>query len=288
MADNPPDGAILDYFLAQPAATVTLEIRDARGVVRSYASTDLSELTADQVAAQLIPSYWLAPQPRLATSAGMHRFVWNLRRAPPIAADHEYPITATPHATERVPEGPRVAPGTFTVALVANGKTVTTRLEVRLDPRTKLAASVVAQQNDLEVHLAELLGKSSELVLQTRSVAQQLAHLGARVEAAAAAVAAIAEGPRDPPAGTYSPTARGVNRTIAGLYGAIAVDAAPTAAQLDAARTAERELTALARKWEAWKTDDLVRLNRDLEAGGLAAVRPELHPSARPASGDED
>ena len=43
--ENPPDGAIIDYFLAQPSsAPVTLEILDAQGkLVRRYSSTDRPE-----------------------------------------------------------------------------------------------------------------------------------------------------------------------------------------------------------------------------------------------------
>jgi photosystem II stability/assembly factor-like uncharacterized protein len=288
MAENPPSGAILDYFLAKPASVVTLEIRDAHGVVRSYASTDPPELSPEQIADQLIPAYWLAPQHTLATTAGMHRWVWDLRRPPPLASDHEYPISAAPHGTPRAPEGSRVLPGTYTVALTVDGTPQTTKLEVRLDPRTKLAANVVAQQNQLETHLAELLARSAVLVMQTRSVAEQLERLGTRVHAQAELVDAIADGPKHPPDGTYVSSARGVNRTIAVLYGAVGIDAAPTAAQLDAATTAEHELAALSKRWDAWKASDLAAMNRDLAAAGLAPVKPEQHPTARPVSADED
>jgi hypothetical protein len=218
----------------------------------------------------------------------MHRWVWDLRGPPPIASEHDYPISAAPHATPRAPRGPRVLPGTYTVVLTANGKALTAKLEVRLDPRTKLAGNVVAAQHELEVHLARLLASSSQLIMETRSVEEQLARLGARVDAQAAEVAAIADGPKQRVAGTYAPTVHGVGGAIAGLYGAIDVDAAPTAAALEAAKTAERELDALRKRWDDWKAGPLVTLNRDLESAGLAPIKPELRPSARPVSGDED
>jgi hypothetical protein len=179
-------------------------------------------------------------------------------------------------------------PGTYTVTLTANGKALTAKLEVRLDPRTKLSASAVAQQNRLEVRLADQLAKSAALVMQTRSVAEQLGRLGPRAAAQAGEVAALAAGPKDAPAGSNVPSAAGVNRTIASLYGAVAIDAPPTVAQLDAATTAESELAALSRRWEDWKAADLPKLNRDLATEGRAPIQPEQHPSARPLSADED
>jgi hypothetical protein len=256
--------------------------------VRSYASTDPPELSPEQIADQLIPAYWLAPQRRLAASAGMHRWIWDLRGPPPVASSHEYPISAAPHDTPRDPLGPRVVPGTYTVTLTADGKTSTTKLEVRLDPRTKLTAGVVAQQNQLEVRLADLLARSSQLVMETRSVTEQLARLGARAEALVSEVVAIANGPKEPPAGEYTPTARGIDQTIAGLYAATAIDAAPTTAELDAATTAERELEVLDRRWRIWKAGELAKLNHDLLVEGLAPIQPEQRPGARPISADED
>ncbi len=101
-AENPPDGAILDYYLAGSAAVVTLEIRDARGVVvRAYASNDPPELSAQQIAEQLIPSYWLAPQHSLATTPGMHRWVWDLRGPPPRSPSERTTTRSAPRRTRR-------------------------------------------------------------------------------------------------------------------------------------------------------------------------------------------
>ena len=83
---NPPDGAILDYFLAQPAARpVTLEIVDAQGkVVRRYSSGDKPEVSQAELEKQLIPLYWIRMQKILSASAGMHRWVWDLHYPRPI------------------------------------------------------------------------------------------------------------------------------------------------------------------------------------------------------------
>ena len=78
-AANPPDGAILDYFLPAAASTVTLEILDAQGhLVRRFSNTDKPDITEDELQKQLIPLYWVRKPRQLSTEAGMHRWVWDL------------------------------------------------------------------------------------------------------------------------------------------------------------------------------------------------------------------
>src|SRR5213079_6653 len=76
---NPPDGAILDYYLPRAATgggSVTLEIVDRAGkLVRRFSSADAPE-PADTDAN--IPLYWIRSPQTLSTAPGMHRFVWDL------------------------------------------------------------------------------------------------------------------------------------------------------------------------------------------------------------------
>jgi photosystem II stability/assembly factor-like uncharacterized protein len=297
LAENPPTGAILDYYLAEAArGPVTLEIADARGQrVRRYTSTDPPDLTLAEIARQLIPSYWVRPHQALGTTQGAHRWVWDLRGERPLVPSYEYPINAVPHDTPRTPEGPRVPPGRYTVTLTANGKTLTAALEVRLDPRVKLAPAVVAQQAQLEAHLAELVTRSSRLVRQAQSAGEQLARLAptqdalkAQIEAAAAKLTAVRAGRAGPPGHERPPALERVTGKLLSLYQMIEVDAAPTAAQVTEASKAERELDALANTWRAIEAGELAQLNAALTAAGLPAVRPELAPQTRQRGGNED
>ena len=71
---NPPDGAVLNYFLpAKPAADIQVEIRDAEGrLVHSYSSEPLPKEPEE---VPYVAEYWIAhPQP-LSKEVGMHRFV---------------------------------------------------------------------------------------------------------------------------------------------------------------------------------------------------------------------
>jgi len=302
-AENPPAGAAIDYFLAKPASgPIRLEITDARGNhVRTYASTDPPDLTDEEIAAQLIPSYWIRPHKPLGTAAGAHRWIWDLRGDRPLVDSYEYPISAVPRDTPRTPEGPRVLPGSYTVKLTVNGTTLTQSLEVKLDPRVKLAPAAIAQQHQLEHQLAELVTRSSQLVLQAQSTLDQLAKLApkqdalkAQAAAASAKATVILSGPKPPPgapsapAGASPPTLSSVNGKLTALYKVAGVDAAPTAVQIAETAKADRELAALARSWDALRTGELAPLNAALTAAGVPTIRPELAPETRQRNGDEE
>jgi hypothetical protein len=108
-AANPPDGAIVDYYLPATASTVTLEILDGQGhLVRRFSNTDKPEVSEEELQKQLIPLYWVRGPRKLSTDAGMHRWVWDLHYPAPDSTRHDYPIAAIPHDTPRFPLGPNL------------------------------------------------------------------------------------------------------------------------------------------------------------------------------------
>ena len=129
---NPPDGVPLDYFLAKDTKLVTLEAIDSQeNVVRRWSSTDKPDVL-DPLKITVDPR-WARPWQGLSASAGSHRFVWNLRLAAPASGLGMDAIWRdTPTA-----KGNWVAPGTYTIRLTADGKTVEEKLDVRDDPRKK-------------------------------------------------------------------------------------------------------------------------------------------------------
>lgn len=159
---NPPDGAILDYRLEQPAKRVTLEIMDAAGnTVRKYTSADQPEQI--DTTALPYPTYWFRPAQRLGTQAGHHRFVWDLRYTPPRGSERAYAIAAVYKNTPAGPDGPFVHPGTYMVRLTADDNVRERPIEVKLDPRVAISAADVQLQTDYSlacyqayVHLQEI------------------------------------------------------------------------------------------------------------------------------------
>src|SRR5262245_22439060 len=81
-AENPPAGAIIDYYLKSAASgPVALEIVDPAGtVVRRFASDDRPQ--PRDPATLTVQTIWAAQAEPLPATAGMHRWVWDLRPTP--------------------------------------------------------------------------------------------------------------------------------------------------------------------------------------------------------------
>ena len=126
-ASNPPNGAILDYYL-QATRKRSLQILDAQGhVLRHFSSNDKVN-----VARPLLPiaERWFPKPQVLEASAGEHRFVWDLASGGSgTGMDDDDDDSAA------VPPGPRVPPGTYTVRLTVDGVQMDRPLRVTMDPR---------------------------------------------------------------------------------------------------------------------------------------------------------
>jgi hypothetical protein len=147
---NPPDGAILDYYLATNATTVTIEILNAKGEsVRYFSSNEQPvPMNPDEMD---VPAYWARPPRVVSAKAGHHRFIWDLRLAPPPGKRH-LPISAIVRDTPPQPLGAWASPGIYTVRLKIDGKAVTRTLTLRPDPRASgVGPGLDRQGADLDV-----------------------------------------------------------------------------------------------------------------------------------------
>ncbi len=173
MGQNPPDGAVIDYFLPVNAAgTVTLEIHDAAGaLIRRYSSSDPTPAPKDE---GNIPRWWIRPLKAPSTRAGMHRFTWDLHYPPAAGSRVSYPIGATPHDTAPSPTSSWVLPGTYTVSLTANGRTLSQPLAVEMDPRVKTPAADLQQQFALSKELYDAIAQLDAAAGRIRTTRAQL------------------------------------------------------------------------------------------------------------------
>lgn len=121
-AENPPSGAIIEYYLkAASSSPLTIEILDATGnAIRRYSSED-RPAQADPATATVSALWQVAPE-QLSTAPGLHRWVWDLRPTPAAGRGGRG-------------GGPPVATGTYTVKLTANGRSFTQPVRVKPDPR---------------------------------------------------------------------------------------------------------------------------------------------------------
>jgi hypothetical protein len=251
---NPPDGAIIDYVLPSgvSASDVKLDILDATGsIVRRYASTDTAEAPAD---IGNVPAYWIRPTQVLPATAGMHRFVWDLRGERPAVLSFSYPIAAIYGDTPREPRGIWAMPGTYTVRLTVAGKTYTQPLTVRMDPRVKTPRSGLAQQFSLSRRLTDLLRRDRDALTELRSLRAQAGAAGGATQGDAKASfdrkAAALQGQGG---GFGGGGAGGGGESFARLNGELAsllndvqeADRAPTTALVAAGAELERTLSGL-------------------------------------------
>jgi hypothetical protein len=184
-AQNPPDGAIIDYYLKSvPSNPLSVEIHDAQGkVVRRFNSlTPAVDSTPKNV-----PDYWFGKPAHLSKEAGLNRFVWDLRYDPPQALNFsyygglldyiEYTISdhALPADTPREQTlGPLAVPGQYEVILIGNGTVMKQPLTITLDPRVHVS------QADLEAQLLAAKRIDSGLAASTKAF-QSITNLRAAI-----------------------------------------------------------------------------------------------------------
>jgi photosystem II stability/assembly factor-like uncharacterized protein len=183
---NPPDGAIVDYFLKKaPASDLTLVIYDERETVIAEVSSQAKP--ADFLPAN-VPNYWFARPAVLTKAAGVNRFVWDLRYPPPMTLPYgydgklleftEYTLAdhAIPGLTPRQqPRGPLVVPGKYTVELRSAGRTLRQPLTIKLDPRVTASQSDLIEQRNLALRISRGMKSSYNSYQQVAALRKELA-----------------------------------------------------------------------------------------------------------------
>ena len=165
-AKNPPDGAIIDYYLKSGARDVKIEIFDANHqLVRHFSSTSAPPHARPP---SMIAERWFPKPQMVETTPGMHRFIWNLTWA-------GSGVPGSDDDDDRVPLGPRVTAGMYEVHLTVDGKVYTAPLKVVMDPRTGATPAVltVQMQTAREIFMDSL--RSRKALAEIDSVQEQMA-----------------------------------------------------------------------------------------------------------------
>jgi hypothetical protein len=144
--ENPPDGAILDYYIGPGfAGVLKLEVLDSTGEVAAH-------VQSDDIVPPLDPRYpdpvlWARPPRVLLTTPGHHRYLWDLRYpAVPGMSTGPSADEAVPHDTPAVSSSPFVMPGTYTVRLSTGTAQQTETFKVIMDPRVKTSMEDLESQ----------------------------------------------------------------------------------------------------------------------------------------------
>jgi hypothetical protein len=169
--NNPPDGAIIYYFLkSAPAGDIKLSIYDAQNLL-------VNEFTNvppvfDKTPAN-VPEYWFAPPTALSKNAGLNRFTWDLRYPSMKTMRYSYygntldyiEYTLADHAIpdefpRDLQRGPFVVPGEYSLVLTVSGKTYRQPLTVTLDPRVLASQADLVKQLNAETSISDQMAAS--------------------------------------------------------------------------------------------------------------------------------
>ena len=270
-AENPPNGAVIDYYLKTAASHVKLEIFDGQQkFVRSFASKN-KDVTLPPMA---IAERWFPKPDRLEKTAGMHRFVWNLawgssgsEGGPPQDEDDFF-----------APHGPRAVPGNYQVRLTVDGKTWTQPLTVAMDPRSAATPEELANQLDLGRQVFVGTIHSRQALAEMQSVQKQLSDLkldAARTELKALVTQIQTEITRIID-GDASNGSMGLKEANSGLSAALGVvesgDRAVPSQAITVYEQSDQAMKARLAEWSQLKTGRLAQLNDQLKQAKLTPI----------------
>ncbi len=297
-AENPPNGAMMDYFLPSPASAVQLEIFDAQqNVVRKFSSESRSSAnhssgshsSADQSSQgpetwkhQPLPvaERWFPKPEVLEKTAGMHRFVWNLTWGSSGGP------TADEDADYHNPTGPKVVPGMYQVRLTVDGKTQSQPLKVVMDPRSPATAEILTQQFQLgqqifgeTIEARRALAEISSVQKQLADVQQKLGQQNLRTQnaelkmALAEAQSGIDKILKDKEHATEDP---GLKDAYTGLASALRVvasgDRAVPSQAIALYKESSQHVKARMAEWTRFKQTRLAQLSQQLHEANFAPI----------------
>ncbi len=269
VGENPPSGAVINYWLPEGAGPVGITIRDAAGnTVASFNATD--------PAAKRPPA-----------KPGLNRFVWDLRHTAPAKLDPALiPQRIKPLMAESDGQaGVLAVPATYTVSLSLGEATQEVALTVVKDPRIATTPEGFAAQFALTSALTSTIGRVNEGVNRIRRLKLQLAAVAARAgdaaltaktEAATAGLTAIETALVDVKRVSQRDTLRnpaGLVDTLSSLIAtASTADAPPTSQATELSGQIMGKCEAELAKVEAMLANEIAEINRMAAAAGVAHV----------------
>lgn len=157
---NPPNGAVIHYWLKSKPKEISLEFLDMTGkVVRRFSGR---------------PTPGEAP---VASEVGLNRFVWNYRM--PNAAGLPGLIMWAGSLA-----GPRVVPGNYQVRLTVDGKAVGTEsFSLKADPRITTTQADFQKQYDFLLKTNQKVTETHNSIAEIRDLKKQLEDLSGRLKA---------------------------------------------------------------------------------------------------------
>ncbi|HVH72380.1 MAG TPA: hypothetical protein VNB49_14895, partial [Candidatus Dormibacteraeota bacterium] len=290
LAENPPNGAVLDYYLKEKAvAPIQLELFNSDGrLVRRFASNDEVRNVDPNILS--FPASWVRQPQSLSVEPGMHRFVWDLR----------YPLPRGVRASFWRSSGPLALPGKYTVKLTAHGKSSTQTLTIKTEPRVKTSQEDLVRQFELASKLSAREGEVATALQQIAELQKQIdarkKEVGEKADAAKALndlgqkldgmLATNADGGFGLfglaiPGKEQEPLPK-VASALNGLMSIVeSADVAPTADAANASEKWDQAAEETLARWADFQNKDLASVNALLQKANLKPVATTEMPAAR-------
>jgi len=163
-------GVSIDYMLKTASDKVTIEILDAQGaVVNTYDGTSEKDAAKTDAAPAAEEEGPRRQAPRVATKAGMNRFVWDMR----YANAKDFPGLIMWAGSTR---GPLALPGKYQVRLTAGSETKTAGFSLDGNPNlVGITAAGLQEQFDLALQIRDKVTQANEAVIRIRDLKKQVA-----------------------------------------------------------------------------------------------------------------
>ena len=276
---NPPNGAVVSYFVKQKPAekdVVTVEFLDGDKVLRRFSS----EKKERDAGAEGSSDEERGDKP-LEPKEGLNRVVWDLQIVRP---------TLVPKAVIwGSSQGPRVAPGRYTIRLTCAGHTLTQPIEVLPYPGVAATAEDLRKQFELLRASMDGLAAAHEAVAEIRDAKAQIREIGERAEklgkgkeirengkALGDKLTAIEKKLVNPELKSNQDVlnfAPALDHQFAGLASvASSADAKPTDASWVFLKEIQGQLQAILADWKAAQEKDLAEFNRLVREKGIPPV----------------
>jgi hypothetical protein len=274
---NPPDGAILNYYLGAGASgDVKLEVFDSAGIlVRAQSSTDPVPTPDPELS---IPTYWVRPPQHLSNEPGFHRFIWDLHYAPVPGLKPEYPIGAIYKNTAPAATSPWAMPGKYKIVLTANGQKYTQDLTITMDPRVKTSTAGLKEQFKLSqqvyqniLALQPINDQVEQLRAQIKAQREKSPADSAKLDAFSQKLDAFAgAGGRRRRGTQQAPTLSSVRGSLFEMFSVLQdADVAPTPQAAQAVPVLTQSTQDLQKQWAEIQKADVPKLMSQL---GIAAL----------------
>ncbi len=278
---NPPDGVLVSYWLKDKPnekEKLTVELLDGDKVLRTYTNEKKEKEGADGAGEGAFGDREDKP---LEPKEGLNRLVWDMRVVKP---------ALLPKAIiwgNR--QGPKVAPGTYTVRVKLGERAVSQTFEVRPNPNVSASAEDLKQQFDLLRRAADGLAACHEAVTEIRDARSQIHAIvehakklgkGAGLEAKGKQVSdrmtEIEKKLVNPDVKSSQDVLNfmpALDHQFAGLASVVSsADARPTDASVVYAKLIEGQLAAIEAEWKGVRDKDLADFNDAVRAAQIPPV----------------